>query len=113
MAIVHPDNILFKESISHLSDEEQLRKWNARSLRLIDEYKIGQSDFDRLRSVQHVYEARVKRWKGATKFNCRANKFEAEEARAIMRFLKGWHGRSVDLSNQIHEIRCEFFPVSE
>lgn len=113
MATITDANLSFKESISHLSDEERRRKWKSRAIMLSDELRVGDWDFERLYVDRKLYEETVKRYKGVTKFNHKYAKMQALEARAVLRFLHDWKSRADNLDVMITECIDECRAISE
>jgi len=104
---------LFKEEAFNAAKPRTIREWKQRMTILQEELRLGNWDFERLRPSQHVYEARVKKWRGVKQFRYPANKFEAIEARAVMRFLKEWFSRSENLASEIDECARNIVKLSE
>lgn len=76
-----------------------------RLIKKIDELALVVSDRNRLKPSVHHYEAIVARYRGVKTFTYRQNKFEALEARAIVRFLKEADSRIVNLEAEISDLK--------
>jgi len=87
-------------------------QWATRVAKLADEFYAGQADYERLLPERERYEKVVQLNRGKTKWNSRAAEYAAVEARAIMRFLKGWSSRRDDLKQQIDECNSEIAKLS-
>lgn len=94
---------LFKEEELNAAHPLTIREWHERATRLANELRLGQWDYDRLLPERKLYEARVKKWKGVQRFRYPENKFDAIEARSIVRFLKGWTSCADNLQADIDE----------
>lgn len=110
-----------EETQGTLWSDDELRsdeKWNARTietkiLRVKTEILIGSQDFDRLSVDRAVYEERAKRWKGVKKFTYQQNKFEALEARAVIRFLNEWKSRRDNLEDLVVQLELALRRATE
>lgn len=72
--------------------------------RIQEELRIGQAGYDRLLPDKMKYESTVKRYRGIKSFTYRHNKFEAEEARGVVRFLKNWESERANLEAKLSEL---------
>lgn len=88
-------------------------QWAYRAAKIAEELKIGQWDYDRLRPDMNIYEERVKKWRGVKKFEYKSHEFEAIEARAVVRFLKGWEERKGRLERDLAEAHAEIKKLVE
>lgn len=96
---------LFNENAFSEIDTRTVRQWDEKRMRAIEELRVGQWDYERLLPERERYAATVARWRGITQFKYSQNKFDALEARAIIRFLNEWASRSENLKVEIEE--CE------
>ena len=74
---------------------------------LREELRVGEWDYDRLLPSLKDYQKIVAKYRGVVSFKYRDNKYEAIEARNVVRFMRTWKQRAEWLTDRIEAMESE------